>query len=213
MSVGTGTNYLSFDERVEIGKEKESDTLDLLNSLVRRIPQRDCVVEWSASSRSDDINDKIDAWVSCEDTDRLSVQIKFRETGQDLGVSLIRPWDWEEFKRDFEILQDCHYDRDYKEMTDLYVVLNEQFDQLIIGDGQKIKRICEILLQSLYEQDEDPFQEWNYFRDEKRYGAELRLVTDKGQGYSEGQQKLICYIKPFLVQKQNGMIVYYDPVF
>lgn len=207
------SNSKPIEERLEIGKQKEADTLELLNELVKSVPDGRRVLCWCPSDRADDINHKIDAWAEFEQDDRMSVQIKFRETGQDLGIALIRPWNWEEFKQDYEILADCHYDRDYKEIADLYVVLNEQFNQLVIGDGRKIKRICEILLDSLYAQEDDPFKQRTYFQDENRYGAELRLVTDQGEGYTEGQKKIICYIKPFLVQKQGGEIHYYDPYF
>lgn len=202
------SNSLSFQDRLNLGKEKEEDILELLTELVHTNPNGRRVLSWSAGSKSDDINDKIDAWAEIEDADRQSVQIKWRDTGQDLGLSVYRPWTgFDDFKNE---VSNERYDRDYKEYPDLYVLSVEQFNMLVIGDGYKCHRIAEILLESLAQEETDPFEIWNSYEAPGKYGAELRLVTDLGEGYTEGQQKLICYIKPFLVEKQNGAIYYYN---
>lgn len=203
-------NCLDFNDRIIAGQGKEKLIIDKLNHY--------CPIEFNnltiqglyKSELHEDMRQKIDAWATCTDetippyvqVGSQSVQIKYRPEGYDLGIALLRPWiSLEDFRSEF-ITDNIHFDRDAITKVDYYAFYCEESKLLGIVDQWAVQRVCVILLESLFLS--DGFED-GVFRTE-RYGAELRLVTDQGQGYTEGQQKVICYIKPALIEQLGGKL-------
>jgi len=200
MTPAQATNHLSIDERMIHGKRREKEILALLNS-----NSTDVVVEgvrytnFIPSTNRDDMYNKIDAWCTSDADDRAhSVQIKFRDRGEDVGIAAIRPYrTHEEFVRDVE-RDDVEYDRDLRSDVDLYVCVVDNGSALVVTTGKKIKRACSIVLSAFA--DSDGFEGRSWYRDKYR-GTVLKLVTDRGDGYTYGQDKIVVYIAPWLLQR------------
>lgn len=182
-------NVLHEVDRIKQGKIKEDQILGLLNELDWEVNgEKVKVVE--PATLEQDLHDKVDAFAVC-DSDRWSVQIKFRDTGQDLGVACVRPWKSHKLLKEQWKADKVPWDRDMKSPVDLYVCLND--NRLVIASGSEIKKICTDLLDKLVE-DKIGFASGNTFPRKGGEGAELKRIYDKGQGYSGGQGKIICYI-------------------
>lgn len=170
-------NEQKFGNRLRAGKQEEEKILKILNET-----QPWLLTEWKASSVKEDIEKKIDAWAS--DFLRLkifSVQIKYRDSGMDLGIALLRPWEGiAKFRKDYE-LSKLKFDRDYVAGVDLYVCMAG--NRLILSNCDAVHMFCQRALAHLYET--------GFFVHEDN-DWQLKAVTDA----DNGQRKLICYI-PF----------------
>lgn len=197
------TNHLDIKDRIVVGKNHELEIIKLLNKH-RPVISHTVYNKWVAASMVEDMQLKVDAWAtSGTNSTRHSAQIKYRETGGDLGVALIRPWegDFNAFKRGY-LNGQVNWDRDFINPVDFYVCL--MGDTLCVIEGSKVKKICDMMLDKFV--DFGGFRERNLFYWPSYKGAELRLVTDRGNGYSEGQQKIICYITPELIRMAGGYV-------
>jgi hypothetical protein len=197
------TNTLGLEERVRIGKGKETEVLALLNQFEPTVKGHK-LCEFVPSNREEDMHKKIDAWCfHCgEGLEGYSVQIKYRETGGDLGVAVIRPYiDDKTFVRDCE-RDTLIYDRDFINTPDYYACL--MGPRLLVAEGALVKRACLMMLNGLV--NSGGFQGMRFYRSVKMPGAELRLVTDQGGGYSAGQQKIICYMTPELLHGAGAFL-------
>lgn len=185
----TATNHLDEAERLRLGAVNEAGVFERLRHQYPVIAR---------ATERDDITNKIDAWVKDHGTMR-SVQIKWRETGGDLGIAMVRPWvDRETFDQQ---LTDgtVPWDRDMKATPDLYAYATPTV--LVVAEGAEVARICHEAAVVLAD---EGFQ--GRMRTVEN-GVELRLVTDKGRGYSGGQRKVICYISPTLLVQRGASIV------
>lgn len=191
------TNHLDESDRLRIGAGNEAAVLRRLLAVYPTIVP---------AQTSDDIEKKIDAWVrdsasphSGSAGNRLrSVQVKWRESGGDLGVAIVRPYvDHETFVRQY-LADELPRDRDFKGEAELYAYATP--DILVVVEAGVVKRICEEAL-CLLAQSDGFIRNLFWVRD----GVELRLVTDAGQGYSGGQRKIICYISS-TVLLDNGAV-------
>jgi hypothetical protein len=155
---------------------------------------------WQASTMDEDKYAKIDAWVQDSNYRRLSVQIKYRESGQDLGLALVRPYEgWESFSNDLKC-GTVEWDRDMQSTPNLYVVQSPGLG-LVVVPGQAVKDAAMALLQEMaYE----PFEGSSYQGAE---GIEVRIVRDKGAGYTYDQKKLISYMTPRFLVKLGGKVL------
>lgn len=188
-------NTLDIDERVKQGKNVEASILEKLKWFSPMDWQDDSIRFFTLATDEEDMHLKIDAWATMGFQDRKSVQIKYRETGGDVGIAVLRPWNDD---RLFSIDYDRHslpWDRDMKHMADIYVV--QIGKRLIIAPGTVVKRACNIMVDKL--RLAGGFGYPNSFTDSKCWGCELRIVRDRGAGYSAGQYKVINYIKPELL--------------
>lgn len=205
-------NTLDVSERVRRGKEWEQRGIEILNSF----PQvwGDYKIDhWELSSDHEDRIEKIDAYAQCwpKITDpysiALPVQIKFRETGTDLGIALYRPWKgFDKFEKDAQDWNNL--DRDFVFHPALYVVFSDEFEMITICPGEIVEKICREMLEVMLRDG------WDFsrgpFKIEGKRGAEIQLVTDQGTGgKTEGQKKLICYITPALCEKLGGVVYNY----
>ena len=78
-------NIGDYDERVRQGKKIE---WRILNNLRAKLKHRDVRLEDPTSS--EDVQSKIDAWLGSPKSKRYSVQIKYRETGDDLIFEVVK---------------------------------------------------------------------------------------------------------------------------
>jgi hypothetical protein len=184
------TNHLDEAERLDVGRANEAAVLRRLLAVYPTIVP---------AQTKDDVERKIDAWV--RDGNRVRpIQVKWRESGGDLGVAIVRPYvDHDTFVTQYlaeglaaqgapvDPSERLPRDRDFKGEAELYVYATP--DILVVVEADVVKRICEEAL-CLLAQSDGFIRNLFWVRD----GVELRLVTDAGRGYSGGQRKIICYI-------------------
>jgi hypothetical protein len=195
------TNSLDKDERVKIGKQYEASILKMLNEH-RPVVCHTVFDKWIEADEHDDMVNKIDAWAYSGLAGGKSVQIKYRETGSDLGIAVVRPYvDFETLAHQVEN-SEIPFDRDFGSTPDLYACLNGSL--LMVVEGEKVKKGCALMMNQFMKH--GGFKGYNGFVHANYRGAELRLVTDKGAGYSEGQQKIICYLAPSFIKMAGGYI-------
>ena len=139
------TNNLDFEKRLRIGKTNEKRVLALLNKH-RPVVCHTIWDKWVVASEQEDISQKIDAWATSGlAPTRKSVQVKYRESGGDLGIALIRPFnDFNAFKRGYENGQ-VDYDRDFQNTPDFYACLAGNV--LTVIEGEKVTKGCSIMLE------------------------------------------------------------------
>lgn len=168
-ALNTGT----FEERLAEGKQREAEVLALLqHSFWSVIP----------ATEQQDKAEKIDAWVRWKGVS-YSVAVKWRDSGRDLGLAVVRPYDTKAFPLQWQA-DHVPYDRDAQHYADLYALGSE--DGVTIVTGASVKRHVDYALENLA-------------RYGKMAGAnyELKNVLDRGaSGYTSAQQKLIVYINP-----------------
>lgn len=166
------SNHLGFEERLAIGKRHEAEVLDRLK-----------LSFWSVTpaTETQDKAEKIDAWIRWKGV-TYSVAIKWRETGYDLGIAIVRPF------IDLSVLRQQYYDgtvpydRDLQHVADLYVVANPEGIRIVTGHSVAQRAKVAIM---------DLAREGHWVGE----GYEIKHVQDKGSsGYTSGQTKLICYM-------------------
>lgn len=197
------SNTLALEDRIRINKPIE---LKIIRELNKQLPIKS--KNWRAASANDDMHNRIDAWLVDEFNEEYSVQIKYRETGGDLGIAVLRPWEGnEKFLSDYAA-STLPYDRDMKTTPGFYVAGISK-EHLLIVDGNTVHRACELMIESLA--CAGGFSSYGTsYSDPGRSGAELRLVRDKGNGYSLDHWKVICYMEPWLLRECGGTILKVD---
>jgi hypothetical protein len=195
------TNTLDIADRIRIGKEAESRIIDALNAQSPVVGGAK-LSEFVPANTEDDKYNKIDAWcfASGHGLDGMSVQVKYRESGRDLGVAMIRPYvDIETLK--YQVERDViPWDRDMVNMPDYYAY--GVGESLIVAAGVQVKKFCNMMLQKALDEEFCG----NTFNYSKYPGAQLKITTDKGDGYSRGHRKMICYIESWLLVETGGWI-------
>lgn len=195
------TNTLHEAERIKLGKEKEQLVYSLLRDRDVEI-HGEKIVGWIPSSDEEDIVQKIDAWALTESGKRLSVQIKYRDAGPDLGIAAIRPFDFDMFKLDWHA-GIPRWDRDMKNKVDIIVCLADYGSKLVVANGHTVHKACWNLLNALAQ---EPVFYSNRYHQPNMKGGMIQVVRDKGQGYSSGQMKLVIYLEPWLFKNERGMV-------
>jgi hypothetical protein len=74
----------NYDGRIKAGKQKEAIIIKTL---------RDKGVNVLDPTAHEDMHDKIDGWIVDEDGTKHALQIKFRESGDDILVEIVKDWD------------------------------------------------------------------------------------------------------------------------
>lgn len=200
-------NDQNIKDRVRKGGRVEADILAKLRASGPIVLGNVTLTDWREASETEDKHDKIDAWVTATNDGRrakanASVQIKFRESGSDLGIACVRPYtDQTTFRRQWEDWT-VPWDRDVVTAIDLYVVKVPDMG-LVIVEAEKVKKVA---MQMLEELADEPGFKGSVFRSDPE-GVELRFTTDKGKGYSHGQRKIIAYITPRALVKMGGVVV------
>lgn len=195
-----GINDENFADRLAYGASKEEYILNLLNENPVNVDGR-CVVRWEKSSPEEDMRYKIDAWAFAENGKKVDVQIKYRQSGNDVGVAIIRPFENVEALREQHRTGKIPWDRDAVGNAYLYVALTEHC--LVVVPTDRIKLIYTRLLNDMIAGEGEITD--TSFRN-NLYGAELRFVVDSGEGYSYNQKKIICYITPYLIETLGGYV-------
>lgn len=201
-------NDQNIKDRVRKGKRVEADILTTLKAAGPiRMGQR-VLTDWREATAEEDMRDKIDAWVTASHIDDPglraggSVQIKFRESGSDLGIACVRPYiDQTTFRRQWED-DTVPWDRDMVTEVNIYVVKVPDMG-LVVAPAAPVKAVIDQLIEELAD---EPGFKGSVFRSDPE-GVELRFTTDKGKGYSHGQRKIIAYITPHALVKMGGVVV------
>jgi hypothetical protein len=185
------TDSLDFASRLSIGKQYEDKAHQTLNTCLIEFAEH-TLNQWSFAGDKEDIHHKIDMWVDCTHCDkRFSSQFKFRETGGDIISALIMPYPGDvAFRSAWKMgVASKYIDRDLKYKGDFYVC--QLGSTLFLTER---KTIHELTVRAVDEMVmcARKMEDWKWFTAES--GVQLHLKQDKGQGYSEGQWKLIAYI-------------------
>lgn len=165
-------NEGTFEERLAAGKAFEARIMEELK-----------LSFWSVipATVEQDKADKIDCWVRWKGVS-YSVAIKWRDSGVDLGIAAVRPFDAWAFPPLYA-KGDVPYDRDAQHYADLYAVGTP--DGVGVYTGISVKRMVDTALRN---------EAMGANRKTPDY--EIKVVDDKGaSGYTSGQKKLIVYIK------------------
>lgn len=199
-------NEASYMDRVTEGLEREQEVLDLLNDLDVTFDGY-TYHRWEKSSKSDDMKEQIDARLmrstNAHTEKDITAQIKVRYTGIDIGVAIVRPYDTVDKLKNQLDYGRVPWDRDFTSNAMLYVSRSD--GALVVCYNALIKGIVNKLLRAFVAAGKE-FDDTNSFQHPTLRGAELKLVTDKGKGHTEGQKKIICYISVYLM-KQLGAYV------
>lgn len=195
---------LNEQERIAKGKRREEKMLQILNDESPIEFGEHTLTMWKPASEAEDIQRKIDAWVATNDDELLAVQLKSRDRQPDLGIAAIRPYrGYSDYCERFDEGR-LQMDRDMKNMPSLYVCFFGP-RKFMVASGDFVKRTVQQMLRE--------FRKTGFTsngRTSMKSGnkmVELKLVTDRGKGYSGGQQKIICYIKPEFLVKYGGAVM------
>lgn len=160
---------------------------------------------WAKGTRKDDLTHKKDLFATA-DGKEISAQIKWRQpnSGTDIQVAVIQPFGNSSLMR--ESLKTApekfpHWARDWKFDGDLYVVLDNAWENLMIVRYERVKSIVRKALKEWVASGasfgpvarcfipEDPALAEN--------GVQLRFTNDKGKrSWDSGEGKMLCYIPP-----------------
>jgi hypothetical protein len=196
------TNHLDIDERVARGIAHEERILQLLNEQLIFL-RRQRVKQWASATISEDIADKIDAWATLEDGTKLSAQIKYRESGADVGVAVLMPFiNHEALLGQYEFNK-LPWDRDMRSKAELMVCLSAGGSVLTVSEMHLVKRAVDVMLSYFVT---TGYFDGRNFVHEDCPGVEFKVVTDQGRGYSAGKKKLVCYIAPALLESAGAFV-------
>lgn len=199
------TNNLDILERVTRGRSREEEILLLLMEEDIKIGGTS-VDAWIAASDEEDMIDKIDAFAVMPDGKRYATQIKYRDDGKDIGIAAVMPYvDHAIFKKQWEAGK-IPWDRDMRCKSDLLVCLSADGGILTVCAYEKIRIGVEKILKSFASQE---YFDARAFADDKLPGVEVRIVKDRGGGYSAGKSKLICYFTPRLLKANGAYVIEY----
>lgn len=157
-----------YSKRIEAGKRVEHKIINSLRQMGYKIED--------PTSR-EDMTDKIDGWWIDKKGNRYPLQIKFRQSGDDII---------------FELIQDVRLNnegRDMKSKAVLYLVADTHGKTrmfLTAPIKQKAKEVLDVIQKELKQ---SPFQ-----LDFRGHGWEAKMQYDK----AHGQKKLVAYFSPDL---------------
>lgn len=160
---------LSYNDRITSGKKVEKQILDSLRRKGYQILD---------PSSSEDMYDKIDGWWVDKKGGKHPIQVKFRQSGDDILFELVKNLDLGKEGRDM------------KSKATLYLVANRQgttrlYQTKVFKD--KAKEILDIVEEDLQTHPEQQFWRGN--------GWEARVQFDR----SSGDRKIVAYFKPTFV--------------
>lgn len=153
----------SYSDRVKNGKSKERI---IINSIRRSGTQIDCPTE------AEDMYSKIDGWI-VENGKRKSIQIKFRENGNDII---------------FEVMKDVDRNingRDLIGKADYYLCV-DTFGNGRLFETKTFKDLAQKIKESIMPLINSTKTNWNF----KQF--EVKLTID----LAHGNRKLMCYFYP-----------------
>lgn len=191
MPAQVATRFLEAHERVKHGKNREAQIADALVT--------QCGVPLEDATEVEDKTHKIDRWL-VEGDKRTAVQIKYRETGDDLLFEVFDRWDgW--FNRTNKI------GRDMKGNSKLYAVLRQDRKTVVMTHVDVAKKIiCDMQRAAQvigWTVDQGPQRK--ILKYNKNGGTcELRVQRDPG----DGRTKMVAYIPAAVLQAEAQAKVY-----
>ncbi len=187
----TETRFLNATERVQHGKNREAQIATAL------IQQAGLTLE-DASEREDRTL-KIDRWL-VQDGKRTAVQIKYRETGDDLLFEVFDRWDgW--FGRGNKV------GRDMVGNSKLYAVLRQDRKTVVMTEVATAKKIIQDMQNAarVIGWTEDKGEQSKTLRYTKNGGVcELKVQRDP----RDGRTKMMAYIPTAVLQAESQTKVY-----
>lgn len=189
--MATATRFLEAHERVKHGKNREGQ---IATALVEQ-----CNLNLEDASEREDKTLKIDRWL-VEGNKKTAVQIKYRETGDDLLFEVFDRWEhW--FSRENKI------GRDMKGNSKLYAVLRQDKKTVVLAHVEQAKKIINDMTNAArvvgWTKDEGPQRK--VLKYTKNGGVcELRVQRDPG----DGRTKMVAYIPAAVLQAEAQTKVY-----
>lgn len=178
--IATITDY---NKRVEAGRKVESQIFNALRIL---LPKHGIKIE--EPTAEEDRRSKIDAWLTTSEGKRFSLQIKYRESGDDIIFEVVKD------------ISDWTPGRDLISVADLYLVVDREKTGRLFRTGpikREATRLLEIAKQDLTTSPNKVIWIGS--------GYELRLTTD----HAHGNTKLMAFFHPSkfeVIQKWNNII-------
>lgn len=161
-------NVSNYGERISAGKRVEKQILDALCKKGYRIED---------PTSSEDMHDKIDGWWLDKQGKRFPIQVKYRETGDDIIFELIQD------------IQTNNAGRDMKSKAVLYLVADTHLTTRMFL-VKPIKEKAQEIIQSVI----GDLKKNAYQNDFRGHGWEAKIRTDR----AHGQKKLMAYMNPNL---------------
>jgi hypothetical protein len=167
-------------DRVKAGRSIEKQVLEVIEKIV----VKSGYVVTPPTIRQDK-HDKIDGVIS-RDGISHSIQIKFRQTGEDILVEVIRPFTYEKVKAKV-------FDgRDMIGKADWYAVLHHSGRKIYWINASVLKRFIEKAIDNFAKELENGIK-----LDHREDGIELKIVNDP----RDGIMKLMAFVTPEKVSK------------
>lgn len=187
----TATRHMERHERVQQGLNREAQIADAL--------QEQHNLNLEDATETEDKTHKIDRWLIDGNT-RTAMQIKYRETGDDLLFEVYKTWEgW------FSPANKTG--RDMKGKAKLYAVLRQDQKTVVLAYVESAKRIIDTMLKNArvigWTEDNGPQ------RKTLKYHVNggtclLRVQRDPG----DGRTKMVAYIPPAVLMAETQTKVY-----
>lgn len=158
-------NHQNYKDRVEQGKAGEKEILDVL---------RKAGIEIADATPSQDIYDKVDGWMNLNGT-RVAVQVKFRESGDDVLFEIVKDIDKGIMGRDMRCKADYYLVKNTNGTIRMFLVAELK---------SKAKAIQDFVLGDLKKNPSKDSWGGN--------NVEVKIRVDK----ASGQRKLMAYFNP-----------------
>lgn len=185
----TETRYLDARTRVQHGRNRERQIADALKTQAG--------LKLTDATDNEDKTHKIDRWLVCEGK-RQAVQIKYRESGDDLLFEVFDRWeDWNH--------PGNKTGRDMVGKAELYAVLRSDRQTVNIVQVNKAKKIIETMIfvaQNYGWTEQSGFTKILKYR-KNGVTVELKVQRDPG----DGRQKMVAYI-PAKALEDEQLITY-----
>ena len=197
------TNKLNIDERILLGQQRENSIISLLHD--RDIKINGQYVSYWVRNDDPEVDkiDKIDAYAMMNEEERIPAQIKYRDDGPDIGVAAVMPYvNHQSFQAQYAA-GSIPWDRDMRGKAELLVCLSADGGILTVVSMETVHRGVKSLLKRFA--NETGFDGKSY-RHEACPGAEIRVVKDRGAGYSVGKYKLVVYFTPVLMEAAGAYV-------
>lgn len=169
--------HLSHGARVSFGTQMEKKMIDALKKLG---------INMEPAAVNQDMFDKVDAFWTTDQGVKLPVQFKYRDSGDDILLELIKNWTPAVFQKD-QLVDTDFTGRDMVGKSKVYACLNRKGDVIRIRTTKEAKEIAKKMVQRLANE----FKLMGNRSVKTQYG-EVKITRDP----ASGKEKVMAYINP-----------------
>lgn len=169
------TRFLDSRTRVAHGRQREAQIATAL---------RNAGLSIADASDHEDKHEKIDRWVMYPNGQRVALQIKYRETGNDILVEVFdKFFGWDDPRNKIG--------RDMIGAASQYAVLLNDQTTIVIVESSQLKSLVEVMISGArqgWTVERYPVSTFRYFS----HGVKLELKSQRDP--RDGRQKMVAYI-------------------